>query len=93
VEARLLAAPWFDGEAFSLVDAVFGPIFRYFDAFDRIAQLAILDGLPRVGRWRRGLAARPSVRNAVAQDYAERLDRFLASRGSHLSGLMRALAA
>ena len=28
--------PWFDGENFSLVDAVFGPVFRYFDVFDEI---------------------------------------------------------
>src|SRR5258708_21801644 len=31
LEARVAAAPWFDGEDFSLVDAVFGPVFRYFD--------------------------------------------------------------
>src|SRR4051794_22704716 len=30
VELRL-NAPWFDGERFSLVDSVFGPVFRYFD--------------------------------------------------------------
>jgi glutathione S-transferase len=93
LEARLLAAPWFDGEAFSLVDAVFGPIFRYFDAFDRIAPLAILDGLQRVARWRQALATRPSVHEAAVPDYAERLDRFLAARASHLSGLMRELVA
>src|SRR3954468_18104844 len=29
IEARL-KGPWFDGERFSLVDAVFGPVFRYF---------------------------------------------------------------
>src|SRR3977135_3643833 len=29
LEARVAAAPWFDGEHFSLVDAVFGPVFRY----------------------------------------------------------------
>src|SRR5690242_4778469 len=34
LEARLVAAPWFDGDNFSLVDAVFGPVFRYFDVFD-----------------------------------------------------------
>ena len=31
LEERLVASPWFDGEKFSLVDAVFGPVFRYFD--------------------------------------------------------------
>jgi len=41
LEARVAAAPWFDGEDFSLVDAVFGPVFRYFDVFDEIADLTI----------------------------------------------------
>jgi glutathione S-transferase len=41
LETRVAAAPWFDGEAFSLVDAVFGPVFRYFDVFDTIGDFAI----------------------------------------------------
>src|SRR4029453_9693934 len=35
LENHLGEGPWFDG-GFSLVDAVFGPVFRYFDMFDRI---------------------------------------------------------
>ncbi len=35
VEKTLGAGPYFAGEDFSLVDAVFAPIFRYFDVFDR----------------------------------------------------------
>ena len=35
VEKTLGAGPYFAGENFSLVDAVFAPIFRYFDVFDR----------------------------------------------------------
>ena len=38
LESRVAASPWFDCERFSLVDAVFGPVFRYFDAFDDIAR-------------------------------------------------------
>src|ERR1700682_2544998 len=41
LEARVAASPWFDGESFSLVDAVFGPVFRYFDVFDEIADFGI----------------------------------------------------
>ena len=86
LEARLGRGPWFDGERFSLVDAAFGPVFRYFDAFDRIGGPNILDGLSAVARWRAALALRPSVARAVAADYAAQLDRFLASRGSYLGG-------
>src|SRR5512143_2833400 len=69
LESRLAAAPWFDGERFSLVDAVFGPVFRYFDVFDAIAEFGILAGKPKLARWRKSLAARPSVRAAVSADY------------------------
>jgi glutathione S-transferase len=93
LERRLRADPWFDGASFSLVDAVFAPVFRYFDAFDRNGDFGILDGLPCVARWRRSLAARPSVRAAVTDDYDERLRGFLMARNSHLSNLMRSRAA
>src|SRR5215471_3959148 len=56
LERRLIAAPWFDGEAFSLVDAVFAPVFRYFDVFDRIGDFGILVDLPKMARWRGSLA-------------------------------------
>jgi len=87
VEERL-GGSWFDGEAFSLVDAVFGPVFRYFDAFDRIGAFGILAGLPKVAAWRGGLALRPSIKAAVAPDYPARLWDFLGARKSHLSRLM-----
>ena len=87
VESRL-KGPWFDGERFSLVDAVFGPVFRYFDAFDRIGDFGILSGLPKVGAWRRALASRPTVQAAVAPEYPALLWQFLLKRGSHLSRLM-----
>src|SRR6202048_3013069 len=63
------ASPWFDGESFSLVDAVFGPVFRYFDVFDEIADFGILREKPKLERWRKALAARPSVRTAVRADF------------------------
>ena len=62
--------PWFDGERFSLVDTVFGPVFRYFDAFDRIGDFGILSDLPKVAAWRRALASRATVQAAVAPEYA-----------------------
>jgi len=85
--------PWFDGERFHLVDAVFGPVFRYFDAFDRIGDFGILTNLPQVAAWRAALAARPSVRGAVSSDYPALLSEFYRSRGSHLSRLMEGLSA
>jgi len=93
LEARLKAAPWFDGESFSLVDAVFGPVFRYFDVFDEIADFGILADKPKLARWRRSLAARPSVRSAVRSDYPALLRDFIDRRNSWLSGLQAKAAA
>ena len=93
LEARVVAAPWFDGESFSLVDAVFGPVFRYFDVFDGIAGFGILDGKPKLALWRRALAARSSVRSAVSADYPALLRDFIERRESWLSGLQAQAAA
>jgi glutathione S-transferase len=89
IEDVLGAGPFFAGERFSLVDAAFGPVFRYFDVFDTIADLGILSGKPKVAEWRSALASRPSVRTAVAADYAQRLRRFLDAQDSHLRTMMR----
>src|SRR6266478_1865392 len=48
LETRLAGSRWFDGDSFSLVDAVFGPVFGYFDGFDDIADFGILAGKPKL---------------------------------------------
>jgi glutathione S-transferase len=88
IEGHLGAGPWFASERFSLVDAVFAPVFRYFDTFDRIGDFGVFDGLARVPVWRAALARRPSVREAVVSDYDNRLVAFLGRRGSALSQMI-----
>jgi glutathione S-transferase len=87
LEMRVVAAPWFDGDNFSLVDAVFGPVFRYFDVFDEIGDFGILAGKPKLARWRKSLSERPSVRAAVGSDYPALLRDFLKRRNSWISCL------
>jgi glutathione S-transferase len=72
IEARLVARPWFDGPRFSLVDAVYGPIFRYFDLFETIGDFDILSNKPKV---------------ATDEGYKDRLRAFVAARGSVLSAM------
>lgn len=88
--------PYFAGADFGMVDAVFGPVFRYFDVIDDLPgvdDLGLWQGLPQVAHWRTALAARTSVRQAVGPDYADGLRRFLRARGSALSRRMGAVAA
>jgi glutathione S-transferase len=93
IETRLVASQWFDGDKFSLVDAVFGPVFRYFAVFDQIGDFGILVGKPKVARWRASLAARPSVKSAVSADYPALLRDFLKRRSSWISQLQAQAAA
>ena len=85
IEEELSDRSFFTGQRFSLVDAAFAPIFRYFDAFEKLGVSGILDGKPKVAAWRKNLATRPSVRGAVGEDFAERLLRFLEAKGGVLA--------
>ncbi|MBJ2159780.1 glutathione S-transferase family protein [Variovorax sp. IB41] len=84
VEAALGAGPYFAGKSFSLVDAVFAPVFRYFEVFDTLIDSRIFAALPKVDAWRKALAARPSVRDAVVPEYPQHLMEFLERHESHL---------
>ena len=88
IEQRLSSGPYFDGDSFSLVDAVYGPVFRYFDVFDCIGNFNVLANKPKIGKWRGALASRSSIITAVTEDYESRLWGFLEARKSHLSSLM-----
>jgi glutathione S-transferase len=87
IEDVLGGGPFFDGP-FCMVDAAFGPVFRYFDVFDEIGDFGFWRGLTKVPRWRHDLAQRESVMNAAAPRYREQLREFLVQRGSALSELI-----
>ena len=93
LEAELAAGPFFAGRLFSMVDAAFAPLFRYFDVLETHAGLHLFEGVPRVAAWRAALRQRPSVRDAVRADYAQLLRDFLAARGSALSQRMETVLA
>ena len=83
-----IEGPWFAGERFGLVDAAFGPAFRYLDVFDWRVGRELVQRPAKVRAWSQALAARPSVRGAVADDYAERLIDFVAAKKSFLGAVL-----
>lgn len=80
--------PYFAGDPFSMVDAAFAPVFRYFEVFDTIADFGVFTNAPKVRAWRDALQQRPSVRSAVRADYTQLLHTFLLRRNSELSRRM-----
>lgn len=88
LETVLGEGPWFGGAGFSLVDAAFGPVFRYLDLFDAHGVHCLPAEAARVAAWRAALASRPSVKGAVAADYPQRLHGFILQRGGVLARIL-----
>lgn len=88
LETVLGAGPYFGGEDFSLVDAAFGPVFRYLDLFDAQGLHCVPAEARKLAAWRAALAGRPSVRDAVAADYPERLRAFILRRAGVLGRML-----
>lgn len=85
LEVALGSGPYFNGAAFGMVDAVFAPIFRYFDILDPVVSHPIFENLPRVSAWRNALALRRSFIDAVGSDYAERFRHHLRDHAALLA--------
>ncbi len=85
IEAELSTGPYFAGERFTIVDAVFGPVFRYFDVFEQLVDFGFFARTPRVRAWRAALAERTSVQASVSPGYPTLLHAFLLARNSALS--------
>ena len=79
------SGPYFAGASFSIVDACFAPVFRYFDVFDTVEDFGVFKDSPKVLAWRTALAQRASVQRAVRVDYPALLRDFLLRRGSEIS--------
>lgn len=90
IEKALSEGPYFAGKPFSLVDAAFGPVFRYFDVFDAASGIDLFSSRPKTHAWREALAQRPSIRTAVTADYHARLRQFVIDHGGVLGGRLAA---
>ncbi len=82
LEENLGNGPYFSGENFSLVDAAFAPVFRYFDVIETLSDIDFFADVPNLRAWRNVLATRPSVQQAVSEDYPVRLLQFFAGKDS-----------
>lgn len=85
IETELSSGPYFSGAEFSMVDAVYAPIFRYFSIIDASVSEQVFEELPRVSAWKAVLAERKSVKAAVSADYAELFQNHLRSHSAILA--------
>jgi len=91
LEEQLQEEPFFSGDRFCLVDAVYGPIFRYFVTFEQYKKFGFFTNTPKVMQWRKALLSRQSVIEAVLPDYPQLLHEFLLKRDSYLTQIIQAV--
>ncbi len=83
VEAELGDGPWFAGEAFSLVDASFAPLWMRLALLEGVAPLRLLEELPRCAAWSASLLALPAVTGSVDAEFPVRFGARVAASGGY----------
>jgi len=59
--AKQGAGPFFNGAAYSLVDAAYAPFLQRYVFLDRVKPLGVIEKFPRLKAWTDALMARPST--------------------------------
>jgi glutathione S-transferase len=86
LESAVAGEPFFAGEAFSLVDAAYGPLFFQLDILAGIHP-ALFDPErhPRIVRWKEALVRHPAVVEAVVPDFRDLYLDWLSMKDSYLA--------
>jgi glutathione S-transferase len=63
------AGPFFNGAAYSLVDAAYAPFLQRHLFLERIRRIGVIDSHPRLKAWAEAIVARPSTHSFPPADY------------------------
>lgn len=85
VEAALSSRPFFNGDAFAIVDAAYAPVFVRNQFLFETRGIDLLAELPKLRAWGAALTERPSVRNVHGPEHYDQLQTHMAERGSILT--------
>ena len=90
LEDEISDADYFNGSDFSMIDAIYAPIFRYHKRISDYEDYGLFEDAPRVKAWGERLLERPSVINSVSESYDEGVTKFLKKQNSILGNAMTA---
>jgi glutathione S-transferase len=82
--------PFFNGAAYSLVDAAYAPFLQRYFFLDRIRKIGEIEKFPRLKAWAEALMARPSTHSFPAAEVEEMYRQNLRRRNSYLSQFVEA---
>jgi glutathione S-transferase len=78
-----LAGPFFNGEAFSLVDAAYAPLFMRLALLEQWQPMGLLKEMPKMQAWSEQLLARPTVVNSVVEELPQLYRGHISSSGGY----------
>lgn len=78
-------SPWFNGEAFSLVDIAAAPFFVRAAFFKKQCNLDLLQNFPEMQQWSDDLLARQSVQDSIVDGFEKMLTMRMESNGSFIN--------
>lgn len=78
-----LVGPHFNGEAFSLIDAAYAPLFMRLAFLEQWSPMGMLKDMPKMQAWSDALLARPAVQASVVENLNELYRGHIASSGGY----------
>ncbi len=90
---RTSAGPWFNGSAYSLVDAGYAPFLQRLLIVQKLIGAAPLDDFPLLAAWARALVDRPSTHTFPPAEFESLFRAVLAQRGGLIARRVQRLAA
>ena len=84
------SGPFFNGAAYSLVDASYAPFLQRYTMLERIKPTGALDKFPRLKAWRDALMARPSTHSFSPAEFEALYREGLLKRKSYISQFIEA---
>ena len=89
LEEALGPGPYFNGQAFSLVDAAYAPLFVRLDYFHAmLGELAPSMRFPKVAAWHHALCDLASVQKTIGYDFTQCMNQLVAKRQGYLATLL-----
>ena len=77
--------PYFAGQQFGMVDAIYAPIFRFIRHLKQLTGIELLSGeIPQVAAWATNLLERPAVKSAVPASFSADYAAFVRRQGGLL---------
>ena len=71
VESQLQNEPYFNGDAFSLIDAAYAPIMQRYKLIEPTLETGLFRDFPKIDQWAQNMLQRDSIQQSVVPEFNE----------------------